>query len=280
MNNLFSFWLAPVTALFHPVVYHDASKSSGGRGVLYTLYITCITVVVIMVFVFVVLMPKANELLDWGKTNMPVMIWTPEGLNLENGQTNYVMEYPNYGPVAIFDMTKTGVTEQDMGKAFIFVTKTQVFVKKEPGRLEARDITQAGIQSKQQLPAKVRITKELVEKLFQNIKGAIFFIVPMVILITLFIFNIVNNLFYSLVGLLLNLGRMNKLNYGAIFNLTCFAMTASWFVMGIMRLPVFHRFPWPWWAGVLMNLAYMYFAFKITDQESDDGWLPGPQQQA
>ena len=45
MNNLISFWLAPVTALFHPRVYRDAAKSSGGRGVLYVLYLALIAVV-------------------------------------------------------------------------------------------------------------------------------------------------------------------------------------------------------------------------------------------
>lgn len=227
MNNLISFWFAPITAVFHPAVYRDATRSSGGRGVLYSLYLSFFSVIVLLVVVQGIVTPKLNEFWNWGKNNMPVMIWTPDGLSFENGQTSYTMDYPGYGPVVIFDMTKSTVTEEDMGKAFVYVTQTKIFVKKQPGGIESRDITKAGIQSKQQLPQRVRITSDLVQKVYENIMRAMMLILPFFGLLFLFIWNLLANLFYSLVGLLFNQMRTSRLGYGAIFNLTCFARTTT-----------------------------------------------------
>lgn len=266
MNNLISFWLAPLTALFHPAVYRDAVRSSAGRGVLYALYAAAISTAVILGIMFAVLLPQADAVAEWAQKNLPVLIWTPDGLSVEGGQSAKVMDYPGYGPVIIFDMSKTAVTGQDMGSAFLFVTATKVYIQREPGRLEVRDITKTGIQTQQQLPEKVRITGEVVGKLYQNVKKTLKLLVPGMVLFGVFVFNLLGIVFYSLVGFLLNQTRKSKLPYGAIFSLTSFALTASWLLTWIRLFPPFQGFPWPWWGGVLVNLAYLFFAFRVTDQ--------------
>lgn len=270
MNNLMSFWLAPVTALFQPAVYRDAAKASGGRGVLYTLYISALAAVAVMIAFFVILMPKIDQTVALGERDMPVMIWTPEGLSFESGQATHTLKLPDYGPIVFFDMNKTNVTEQDMGKAFAFVTRTKVFLKRGPGQIDVRDITKAGIQTKQQLPSKVRITKEILDKFYQNVKNATVLVVPFVILIMVFIFNMGSNLFYSVAGLLFNLMRTHRLGYGAVFNLTCFARTAPWILGGLNFLPLFRSILGAWWIGMLVSVLYLFFAFKVTDQAPEE----------
>lgn len=275
MNNLISFWCAPVTAFFHPDVYRDAAKSPGRRGVLYTLYTTVFSVVIFMILMFAVVLPRTNDFMNWAKQDMPEMVWTPKGLSLENGQTSHIMNYPGYGPVVLFDMTKTDVTEQDMGQAFLFVTQTKVYAKKAmQGNLEIRDITAAGIQAKQQLPPKIRITKEMAGTLFNNVLRAVVVVLPIILLFAFFIFNICSNLFYSLAGLFFNRMKGNKLRYSAVFNLSCFALTASWVLTWLFVLPIFHGLSLPWWAATALNLAYLFYAFKVTDQSSESGNLP------
>ena len=145
------------------------------------------------------------------------------------------------------------------------MTARKLFIKKAPGQIEERDITQAGFQTQQnqqKLPSKVRITGDVVGQLYRNIKNALFIALPVVFLVVFFIFFLLSGLFYSLIGLLFNRMRKNKLGYGAIFNLTCFALTAS-FVLGwvIKNIPVF------WLLSILINLGYLFFAFKVTDQD-------------
>lgn len=269
MSKMLTFFTAPVAAFFYPPVYQDAAKSSAGRGVLYSLYLAGLSAVLVMMVISARFMPQANAFVDWTKTNMPVLIWTPDGLSLENGQTTATLTHPEYGEIALFDMTKTAATEADMGKAYILVTPKKVFIKRAPGKIEDRDITGAGMRSGQQLPPKVRISGEIAVKLYQNIKAAMAFLVPFLILVVSFMFFLVANLFYSLAGLLFNLMRSEKLRYGAIFNLTCFATTAAFTLTWLRVLIPLKVLAWPLALNILINLAFMFFAFKVTDKKKE-----------
>ena len=269
MNKMLTFFTAPVTALFYPPVYKDAVRSPAGRGMLYSLYLAGLSAVLVVLFLSIKVMPRADAFAGWVKKNMPVLVWTPDGLSLENGQSSATLVHPQYGPVAVFDMTKTTVTEADMGRAYFLVTSKKVYMRRAPGQLEERDITAAGMRSAQQLPPRVRINGDLAMNLFQNVKKAMAFMVPFMILILSFVFFLVMNLFYSLAGLLFNRMRSEKLGYGAIFNLTCFATTAFFTLTWIKALIPFPAFTGAFGLNILINLAYLYFAFKITDRKSE-----------
>ncbi len=269
MNNLLSFWLAPITALFNPCVYRDAIKGSSWRGVLYGLYLALIGGVLTLVLMLSLVAPTADEFAAWTQKNMPVVIWTPEGLSLENGQTTALLVHPKFGPVVAFDMTKTSVSETDMAKVYFLVTSTKIFIKRGPGEIEGRDITKAGIQTTKQLPPKIRITGEVVGSLFKVVKNAAFMVVPLAITVISFFLILISNLFYSLIGLLLNLMRKQKLRYGAIFSLTCFATTVAFTVTWLQIMTPIRKLPLPFGWMILATLVYMFVAFKITDVDSD-----------
>jgi hypothetical protein len=268
MNKTASFFLAPVTSIFSPSVYQDAVKSSVGRGVLYVLYWSFLTAVIATAVVASQFLPQSDKFMTWAEKEMPVIIWTPDGASLESGQDTATLTHPTYGPIAIFDMKKTEVKEADMGQAYLFMTATKVFIRRGPNSFEERDITQAGIQSKQQLPPKIRITGELVGKFYQTMKKALMFFIPIMVFAGIFLVFLIGNLLYSLAGLLFNAMRKNKLRYGAIFNLTCFATGVSLTLMWIKAVSPFRAMPWPFWVSLLINLAYMFFAFKVTDGDS------------
>ena len=267
MNKMFTFFTAPVTAFFYPPVYHDAVKNPAGRGVLYSLYLAGISTVLMMMALSVTVMPQVDTFVNWAKANMPPMIWTPAGLSLESGQTSATLTHPKFGTIAIFDMTKTNVTNADMGKAYVVVTAKKIFLKRAPGRIEERDITGAAIHSRQQLPPRVRINGDIIGKLYQNIKKAMGFVIPFLMLVSAFMFFLIANLLYSLAGLLLNLMRAEKLGYGAIFNLTCFATSTTFTLTWLRSLPPLQALTFPFALNVLVNLGFMFFAFKVTDKK-------------
>jgi len=269
MNKILTFFTAPVTAFFYPPVYRDAAKSSAGRGVLYSLYLAGLSAMLVMVVLSARVMPQADAFVGWAKTNMPVLIWTPAGLSLENGQTTATLTHPQYGTIVLFDMTKTSATDVDMGKAYFLVTSKKVFIKRSPQLIEERDITGAGMRSGQQLPPRVRIDGDIVAKLYKNLKGAMTFVVPFFILVISFLFLLGANLFYSLAGLLLNLMRREKLGYGAIFNLTCFATSVAFTLAWLRALTPLQALAFPFSLNILVNLVFMFFAFKVTDSKKE-----------
>lgn len=268
MNKTLTFLTAPITALFYPPVYQDAAKSSAGRGVLYSLYLAGLSVVLVTMVLSVRVMPQVDAFVDWTKSNMPAMIWTTEGLSLENGKTTAELTHPQYGAIAVFDMTQTNATEANMGKAYILVTAKKIFLKRAPGQIEERDITGAAVKSGQQLPPKIRITGDIAVKMYQNVKSAMMVLLPIVLLVLSFMFFLVMNLFYSLAGLLFNLTRKEKIGYVAIFNLTCFATTAAFTLTWLRVLIPLQVLNWPLALNILVNLVFMFFAFKVTDKKS------------
>ena len=268
MNKILTFFAAPVTAFFYPPVYKDAAKSSAGRGVLYSLYLAGLSVVFVMLILSTRVMPQADAFVVWVKTNMPVLIWTPAGLSLENGQTTAALVHPQYGTIALFDMTKKSMANGEMDKTYIFVTGQKVFIKRAPGQIEERDITGAGMRSNQQLPPRIRLDGNIAMKLYQNLKGAMAFVVPLGVLVISFMFLLAANLFYSLAGLLFNLMRTEKLGYGAIFNLTCFATSAVFTLTWLRLLTPLQALTFPAVLNILINLIFMFFAFKVTDSKA------------
>ena len=148
MNKMLTFFTAPITAFFYPPVYQDAAKSSASRGVLYLFYLAGLSVIFTMMVLSAKIMPQVDAFANWVQKNMPVLVWTPEGLSIENGQTTAMLTHPKYGTIAIFDMTKTTVTAADMGKAYIFVTPQKIFFKSAPGQIGVRDVTGAGIKKR------------------------------------------------------------------------------------------------------------------------------------
>lgn len=269
MNKMFTFFTAPVSAFFYPPVYKDAAKSSPWRGVLYCLYLGGLATIFLMVLAFTKVMPVADAFLEWTKTTMPVLIWTPAGLSLEDGKTTAELVHPKYGKVVLFDMTKTNATEADLGGAYALVTSTRVYLKQAQGRIEERDITGAAMRGGQQPPSKVRIDGTTVGKVYQNLRNMVVFVGGFLFLIFSFPFFLLVNLFYSLAGLLLNLLRKEKAGYGTIFNLTCFATSTSFTLAWLSVLNPGRVLSYPVALNVLINLIFMFFAFKVTDKESE-----------
>jgi len=269
MNKMMTFLTAPVTALFHRKVYEDAAKSSAGRGVLYCLYLAGISTALLVMFLNTRVMPQADAFVQWTQKNMPVLIWTPAGLSLENGKTSAELTHPKYGKIALFDMTKKTATAADLGEAYLLVTAQKVYLKRSEGQIEERDITGAAMRQGQELPPKIRIDGDIAGKLYQNLKNAMAFMGVLILLILSFVFALLLNILYSLVGLLLNLMRKEKIGYGAIFNLTCFATGVSFTLTWIRVLTPLSALTWPMAVNILVNLVFMYFAFKITDQKEE-----------
>ncbi len=268
MNKTASFFLAPITSIFSRDVYQDAAKASGGKGVLYILYWSFLIALIVTIMVVSQLMPMSDKFVAWAQKEMPVVIWTPDGISLADGQEKAILNHPTYGPIAIFDMKKTSVTKEDMREVYVFVTSTKVFVKNGSGSIEERNITKTGLKAQRELPPKVRITGEWIGKFYQTAKRAFMLLFPFLVLAGSFFAFLIGNLLYSIAGLLLNLMRKSKLRYGAIFNLTCFATGVSLTLMLIKTLTPLRMMPWPISISIIISLLYMFFAFRITDSDN------------
>ena len=233
------------------------------------LQIVCLFCLLCIFWVF----PQTDAFSKWASESLPTMIWTPEGLRMENPALTqpFTLESAKYGEVAIFDMSKTNVGADDFGKSRIIITSKKIFVKQGPQKVQGFSTIQAqnplwtprGVQ---QPPSRVRVTGNVLEGFYNNIKGIAFVFVMFFFFLAAFFVGLLGNLLYSILGLLANLIRKSKLKYGAIFNLTCFATTVGFTYTCFKAFLPFLPYSIP--LITILNIIYMVVFFKITDQEA------------
>ncbi|MEI7751266.1 MAG: DUF1189 family protein [Candidatus Omnitrophota bacterium] len=264
MNKMTSFFLAPLTAFFLPQVYRDASKSSWSRGLLYVVYCSFLAAI-FLVMIFAQRLAISDAFFQWVKKESPVLIWTPEGLSFEDNRRTARLDHPVYGPIAVFDMDRAFASGRDLRSTYLFVTSKKIYFIHPYGQVEERDITKTGILPNKHLPQRVRVTGQAIETFYLTAKLAFLIGAPGVLFPAFFIMFLVGNLVYSLAGLLLNLLRKNRLRYGAIFSMTCFATGISIVLSGLQLLGPLASLPWPPAMNFLLGLIYMCAAFTLTD---------------
>ncbi|MFH0984167.1 MAG: DUF1189 family protein [Candidatus Omnitrophota bacterium] len=256
---LLSFFLAPITGFFLPKVYRDASRASWRKGVLYTAYGALIITGLVMA-IFLERASTSDKFIRWVKENVPVVIWTPKGLSLENGQKIATLTHPTYGPIVTFDMDRESITKKDMGQLFLIVTSKRIVFRKMLGQLEDRDVTKLTPRTQQQpLPSKVRVTGELIENLYLRFKFTFLAATPITLFpIALIVLLFINGVF-TLVGLLLNETRRQKLNFSGILNLACFSTGTSLTVTGLIMIGLLFSHPLPGLLTLISLLASLLY---------------------
>jgi hypothetical protein len=265
MNKILFFFLAPITAFFLPQVYRDALKSSGRKGLLYVVYWAFLTTI-FATMTFASRLTISDAFMQWVKKEIPVLIWTPEGLSFENNQKIARLDHPVYGPIAVFDMTRTTVSGKELEPIYFFVTSKRIYFNKPIGPAEERDITRAGISSQKKLPLRVRVTGEMIQNFYRKSILAFMLMTPPAIFFVSLLIILISNSIYSLAGLLLNIMRKNKLSYGPIFSLTCFATGITLTLICLRTFIPLLTWPWPPAIDFLLALIYMSAAFIFTDK--------------
>ncbi len=269
MTKIQTFFTAPITAFFKKEVYQDASQSSVKRGVLYNLYLAAIGAIVLGGLIVTQFVPQVNTFIDWTKSNWPTLVWTKQGVSLESGKTKDALVSPEYGPIAIFDMTKRTATVQDLGEAYVLITSQKLFYKRGATQIEEQDLIEPVFQTGQTPPERVLITGDVVAKLYQNLKGGIVAIIVVVGFLFAFGALLLGTLVYSLIALLI--ASIIKLDekYGALFNITAFVGGIT-FVLTLVRLfAPFNAITWIPGINFVINVVVLFFVLKALKGKSE-----------
>lgn len=222
---MFSFFLAPVLSFFSVRLYREALRSGVGRGILYLLYLTVLFCLLTLFLCRMLLLPLAGSFMDWLVSVTPEMTLTQTGLKV-SAQEPYLVKHDVLGPLYLVDTTKDlAALERDSSKALILIGKEHIVIQ-NPYRSEKRvfDLKQAMEQVKQN-NRPVTITKRVMQELNRRFQGMLIPFILVLLAPFFFIWKLLAVLFYSLIALLLNLFRKEKLNYKSLFSLACYAIT-------------------------------------------------------
>ncbi len=258
---------APLQALFNFNFYRQAGRSPLSKCFLYLLYL-CLIFTVVFFFIFVFrIMPLVDDIVSWMKADMPVITWTPEGISIDK-PSPYVMTHSKFGPLITFDMSKSEVTPEEMGKSSVLVTSKKIFVSEQgAGSLRTYDLTKPSQEANQAVsPAKV--DAEAIQKFYNVLKPWLYGLMFVAVFFFFFVWKLLAALFYSWVGLLINFLSKPRLSYDAIFKISIFAIT-PWFVFQTVSgvVPFLNLLSRNFFASFLITSVYLFLAFKNVKQD-------------
>ncbi len=263
--NLF---LAPLYSLFSLGFYRGIIRSRLRSGFLYLVYLSVIATLLMSVWLVRRGIPQMNSFLEWAKSQMPTLTWTPEGLVM-NAASPQTMVHPELGPLVIFDMNRTDVDLGTMQNVVMFVTSKKIFVRQGLNQIKAYDLTRISAKGGQgEAAGAVPINGETLQKFYDSVRP--WFVVLGILFFFIFflVWKFLAALLYSWVGLLINFLRRPRLNYSAILNVSFFALTAVTLIQLLQLLfPFLGRLPFGFAGSLFVTGIYLFLAIKKTEDK-------------
>lgn len=260
---------APFYSFFSLDFYRWVMRAPLSKAFLYLAYLTGIANLAVLFFYFTQVAPVAEEFADWAVVEMPELTWTPEGLVM-NGEGPYAMVHPDFGPLVVFDTSKKEVSEETIGDFPIFVTQTTLYVRLGPAEIRSYDLTRPA-ESISPDNLVVRVDGETAYKIYEALKFwmaamVFFFFFPI-----FYLWKLTEILFFSLVGMLINLSRNPTLEYKPILKISFFAITPA-VILQILAIvfPPLGALPYGMFLTFLITTGYLIFAIKKTESPPDN----------
>ncbi len=265
------FFISPLLALFSRDFYRRMARAGLGVGFGYWFYLGTLLALITGATLTVRALPEMDRFLIWLKREMPVLVWHPEGLSIKD-KTAFSLVHPKYGPLAKFDMTKTDVTAEGMGEFGIFVTSQKIYLKQPGSRgLRIYDLIKAraerqGRAGAANQPSSFEIQPDQIVTGYRQFKPWLITVFCGILWGAFLLWKLLAALFYSWIGLLVNMGRRDKLDYSHILTLTFFAMTPAIVIQLLQFLiPPFARIPFGLGGSLLVTVFYLFYAIKGTE---------------
>lgn len=254
----YSIFHALVLSFFSKDLYRDVAKNWRGTGLLYL-------AIILALFWIPSIIKGQLGMSAWVDGDSKEITKQIPKITITKGEvstdvpTPHVIKDPKNGEdIAIIDTTGT-VQNLDNTDAKILLTKSKLIVKKNQTQSQTYDIS--GVQSFYLDHAKVDGWLGLAKTWFIPV------LYP-VALIFSFIFRAVQILIYAVIGLLFAKMLKANLDYKTLMRLSAIAITPV-LVLNLIFEFVPVRIPWWGFLGIIIALAYLFFAVKVNAEAED-----------
>lgn len=264
---------APFYALYDRVFYYRAQRKGMGPGFLHLLVLAAILSLVIMAVLVTTGLPKANAFVDWIKSEMPPLTWTPEGLAM-NAQAPYLMIHPDYGVMATIDPTAREVGPDEMRNTMIFVTATRAYVRQSDQLVRVYDLKRP-VQGRKVENLVIPIDADFIDRLYKVVRPWTIVLATIIMVPLFFLGNTLMAFLYSFPALILNHWRRESLAWPSLFAVSCYAMTGSVLVNCLAVLvPRVGDFTLGFLGNVIITCFYLYWGLIRSEGEAAGGSRP------
>ena len=252
------FFLAPLWSFFNLNFYRRILARSAAWGFLYLAYLSFLLSVSMVFLVRLQFLPPAHEFVGWLAGSLPKMVLTRQGIQMDLNEPA-LLSHPQWGPVLYLDPAKDFPDSSDLEKAVLVLTRTKVAYR-DPvgGDYRIQDLVQKRTSARAQ---DLVVTGDWIREIWRRV-------VPWLTPISLAAFFVATYLWklnaafaYSLVGLIFNLFRKERLPYRSLLNVSFCVLTPA----ALLQTLAWHFPAWPIPVNLLMGLLVtsIYLALAV-----------------
>ena len=253
-------------SIFHPLVlsffskslYRDVGKHWRGTGLLYLL--------LVLALVWIPTIIKGHLAMErWIDGDSKEITKQIPAITISNGQVSTDVTPPHFikdpktgADIAIIDTTGQYETLENTDAKFL-LTKSKLIVSRSLGRTETYDLS--SVQS-------FYVDRSRVESWLLTVRQLFVPVVYPLALIFSFIFRAIQILVYALIGLLFARILNANLDFKTLMRLAAISITPVLMLNLLFEFVPVHI---PWWTllGILIALAYLFFAVKVNAKPED-----------
>lgn len=257
------FFLAPLLSLFSLKFYRRLLTLPKSLGFLYPAYLSLWVSLLALIMFRLQFQPLAQDFVEWLSQNLPTLKVTQEGIVMDL-QEPRLMTHPQWGAFLYLDPVNEIPKMEDLDKAFFVITKTSVAYQ---------DPVTGGRRIRRLLPEKQQanwrdatLTGEALSRFWRISKPFVSSIFFVILFIGIYLWKLAAGFFYSLIGLIINLFRMERLSYAAVLQLSFFALTPLTLLQVWLGTFPLVWFPLNFFTGALITSLYLALAILGTQQ--------------
>lgn len=267
-----NFFSSVYQSLYSVSFYRKVITEPLSSGLMYLVSWAFYTVFLFSLFLGFRVYPEVNQFIDWVADTVPPIQWTPEGAKM-NQKSPYEMRHPKYGHIATINLDKKEITDAEMIGTMIYITSTKLYLKES--KANATRIYDLVPQSSGDAAKRgnIIIDGAMIRGLEKSIKPVAFGGMAILIFIGFFVWKLMAALFYSSVGMMMNLFRRERLPYETVLNISCFAITASTCIQLVLMVlqAVSLRIPFGFIGSFVFTATYLYLGIKFTEETPETG---------
>lgn len=257
------FFLAPLLSLFSLKFYRRVLTLPKSLGFLYPAYLGLWVSLLALIMFRLQFQPLAEDFVKWLSQNLPTLKITQEGIvmDLEGPR---LLTHPQWGPLFYLDPVNETPKTEDLDKALFVITKTSIaYQDPVSGERGIRRI----LQEKRQADWRdATLTGESLSRFWRTAKPFVSSIFFVILFIGIYLWKLAAGFFYSLIGLIINLFRMERLSYGAVLQLSFFALTPLTLLQVLVGTFPLAWFPLNFFTAALITSLYLALAILGTQQ--------------
>ncbi len=266
---MIDFIFSPFLALFSLKFYRKITSSSLGKGFLYLSYLSLIFSVGCVAFFTTSALPSANRFVDWFQKSFPTMTFTKDGVVTDVPQP-FSLKHPQYGTLLIIDTSKEEVSLEEIRNTILYITKKKLYAW--DGRRNEYRIIDLVPRAGQALSnwKDLTLTGPLISTFYKRVVPIAFPIVFVFCFCLFFVWKLLAGLFYSLVALVSNFFRRNKLTYDKLLNVSFFTLTPVTLLQWLNSiLPIKRFYPNFLWSFCITSIFIAFAVLGTQSNESD-----------